>query len=239
MYNVYTTFSPKDYALYGKNCIKTFIDFWPDDMKLYVYYEAKPEVLHDKIIWLDYYSECPDQKIFSEKARRYPQDNFYKAATRFSYKAFTIINHLEKNLGRYNIWLDADCIAVKKIDYSWLCKLHTEDTCVSTLLRKSRAAESGFILTDSSHEQFDLFLKKYAECYRKLKLFNLPEWHDGYILSNIINQYKIKTFNLSPTENRRREQHPFAVGILGEYLDHLKGPRKHQGFSNERLEVWK
>jgi len=238
MYNVYTTFAPKDYPLYGKNCIETFIEYWPEDIKLYVYYEGEPELENDRVVWLDFNTECSDQLIFAEYAKKYPQDSFYKGATRFSYKAYTIINHLEKRLDRYNIWLDGDCTAIKKIPLDWLNKIKHDSCCVSTLLRKTRAAESGFILADNQHEDFNLFLEKYSEFYRGYKLFDLPEWHDGFILSHVIGEFKIKTFNLTPSNTKYAEWHPFVRGVLGEYLDHLKGPRKNLGFSRERLDVW-
>ena len=40
----------------------------------------------------------------------------------------------------------------------------------------------------------------------------------------------LKILNLSGDLN----WHPFVTGILGEYMDHLKGQRKKFGFSKER-----
>lgn len=237
MFNVYTTFSTECYNEYGKRFIETFIDHWPKDIKLYIYYEGLPEIVNNRLIWLDYNRECYEQLYFMERGKNIKQDSFYKGATRFSYKAFTIINHLEKNLDRFNIWLDADCISVKNISIEWLYKLKQDISCISVLMRDTRAIESGFILTDNKHKNYNEFLSLYAKIYREDLIYKLPEWHDGYILTYVIKKLNIPYFDLSPN-NEYREIHPFAAGVLGEYLDHLKGPRKTTSGSKERAKKW-
>jgi len=238
VFNVYTTFDPKDYLVYGKNFIKSFLNNWPEDIKLYIYYEGQPEIDNSRVIWVDFNKECSDQKEFAIRGTKYRQDHFYKGATKFSYKGFTIINHLEKNLDRFNIWLDADTITTNPVTFEWLNSLKSSETCVSVLLRSSRAIESGFILTDNKHPSYNCFLHSYTDYYRKDLLYQLPEWHDGYILTVVLIQNSIPVFNLTPN-NEYAEVHPFSTGILGQCLDHLKGPRKNIGFSQERKKYWR
>jgi hypothetical protein len=120
MFNVYTTFSILDYHVYGSRFIETFLRYWPADIKLYIYYEGQPEIINDRVIWVDFNKECYEQIEFVKRGLHIKQDSFYRGAARFSFKAFTIIKHLEKNLDRYNIWLDADCITVKDVSLDWL-----------------------------------------------------------------------------------------------------------------------
>ena len=47
---VITTFPPNRWEAYGKRMIESFIDNWPNDVKLYVYYEKElPPIKHEKI----------------------------------------------------------------------------------------------------------------------------------------------------------------------------------------------
>jgi hypothetical protein len=238
MFNVYTTFSPADYRLYGSRFIDTFLRYWPHNIKLYIYYEGQPEVINDRVIWVDFNKECYEQREFVKRGLSIKQDSFYRGAARFSYKAFTIIKHLEKNLDRYNIWLDADCITVKDVNIDWLYTLKSGISCVSVLMRNTRAIESGFILTDNQHPEYNTFLSNYANIYRSDEIYRLPEWHDGYILTYVIKRFKIPYFDLSPN-NEYKEIHPFSAGVLGQYLDHLKGPRKTDSGSKERSIFWR
>lgn len=237
MFNLYTTFPKSSYLEYGKNFIDTFIKYWPDTIKLYVYYDGEPEFINDKVVWLDYNEECKDQKEFAERGKNIPQDSFYRGATKFSYKGFTIINHLEKNLDRYNIWMDADCITVNPITEEWLHTLK-DTSCLSVLMRNTRAIETGFILTDNKHKHYNNFINTYADVYRKDIIYSLPEWHDSYVLNHVIYTCNLSYFDLSP-HNEYREIHPFSTGVLGRCLDHLKGPRKYKGHSPERSIFWK
>lgn len=235
MFNVYTTFSKEAYSVYGKRFIHTFLYHWPEEIKLYLYYNGEPEINSDRLI----YSNEPEEQIeFAKRGCTIKQDSFYKGATRFSHKAFAIIHHLEKNIDRYNIWLDADSITVKNINIDWLHSLKSGSSCVSVLMRNTRAIESGFILTDNEHVDYGTFLKAYSDIYRKDEVYKLPEWHDGYVLTYVIKKFKIPYFDLSPN-NEYREIHPFSAGVLGEYLDHLKGPRKTDIGSRERSIFWR
>lgn len=235
MFNVFSTFSPEAYHIYGEKFIQTFLEYWPEDIKLYLYYNGTTKINNSRII----YSREPEEQIeFAKRGMHIKQDDFYRGATRFSHKAFAIINHLEKNIDRYNIWLDADSITVKNIDINWLHTLKSGSSCISVLMRNTRAIESGFILTDNKHVDYKTFLNIYSEIYRKDEIYRLPEWHDGYVLTYVIKKFKIPYFDLSPN-NEYREIHPFSAGVLGEYLDHLKGPRKTDEGSIERKLFWK
>jgi hypothetical protein len=235
MYNVFTTFGPQHQKLYGKNFVETFIRNWPEEVHLYVYYEKDAFVENERVHWLDYHTECPGQADFQYRNKHIEQDSFYKGATRFSYKAFAWIHHLEKRLDRYNIWLDADIITTKPIPYDWLKKVHKEDHAITALMRqKTYHAETGFVLFDNSMEHFNVFLEHYKDFYERDLLFKLPQWHDAYIFTviahDMVKEDDLKILNLSGDLN----WHPFVTGILGEYMDHLKGERKKFGFSKER-----
>lgn len=235
MFNVYTTFSPESYNIYGKRFIQTFLEYWPEEIKLYLYYNGTQEIINNRLVYL---REPEEQLDFAKRGQSIRQDSFYRGATRFSHKAFAIIHHLEKNIDRYNIWLDADTITVKTINTDWLCSLKSGSSCVSVLMRNTRAIESGFILTDNEHQDYQTFLAAYSTIYRNDEIYRLPEWHDGYVLTYVIKKFKIPYFDLSPN-NEYREIHPFSAGVLGEYLDHLKGPRKTDVGSKERNIFWK
>lgn len=100
--------------------------------------------------------------------------------------------------------------------------------------QKTYHAETGFVLFDNSMEHFNIFLEHYKDFYERDLLFKLPQWHDAYIFTviahDMVKEDDLKILNLSGDLN----WHPFVTGILGEYMDHLKGDRKKFGFSKER-----
>ena len=46
---VITTFPPNRWEAYGKRMLESFIENWPDDVKLYVYYEKELQMQLIKI----------------------------------------------------------------------------------------------------------------------------------------------------------------------------------------------
>lgn len=244
MYNVFTTFSIKHYHLYGKNFIDSFIKFWPKDVNLYIYYDSHPPEefinIDNRLHWLNYEEQCPNQKYFADRNKHKTQEPWYMSATRFSYKAYSIITHLNKNITKYSIWLDADTITTKLLPYEWLSSLVADNCYISALLRRSiNCMESGFMIFDTTNVAHKEFVAIYTKMYDEDLLFSLDQWHDAYITTAVISYMekhkKIKVNDLSPKDEIT---HPFVKGVLGEYMDHMKGNRKLQGFSQERLNSW-
>ena len=72
---VITTFPPNRWEAYGKRMLESFVENWPDDVKLYVYYEKElPPLQHEKIIYIDLEKENPD--LVSFKNRKNISGNF-------------------------------------------------------------------------------------------------------------------------------------------------------------------
>ena len=73
------------------------------------------------------------------------------------------------------------------------------------------------------------------------KLFDEKEWHDSYIFDvvrkNLENSEKIKNINISNMGlvDVLNENHVFVASVLGKFMDHKKGNRKQNKWSNELL----
>ena len=90
----------------------------------------------------------------------------------------------------------------------------------------------------------------WRELYEKDTVFNLPQWHDSYVFdcirTTLEGQTNKKNISLSPWG--KDYDHVFVNSVLGDYMDHMKGPRKYKGATpksditnKERLkhEYWK
>lgn len=65
------------------------------------------------------------------------------------------------------------------------------------------------------------------------QLFKLDEWHDAYVFGKCIERIKYvnkhEFFDLTP--EGKGYDHVFINSVLGNYIDHMKGPRKDIGHS--------
>ena len=63
-----TTFNDQGYADYGRRCLASFDEHWPEEVTFHVYYEGqKPELASGRIQYVDLLARCPDLVAF--KAR--------------------------------------------------------------------------------------------------------------------------------------------------------------------------
>ena len=86
-----------------------------------------------------------------------------------------------------------------------------------------------------------LFLEEFERMYEDAEngIFTLEEWHDSFVFGHILNKFKARDPNVLDysAEMYLKEAktggggHPLINGILGTWLDHMKGVRKKEGRS--------
>ena len=77
---------------------------------------------------------------------------------------------------------------------------------------------------------------------QKTEYFLLEEWHDSYVFGDILARYKARDPNVLDysAEMYLKEAktggggHPLINGVLGTWLDHMKGVRKQEGRSRAK-----
>jgi hypothetical protein len=72
----------------------------------------------------------------------------------------------------------------------------------------------------------ETFWERFANQYRKDKLLNQQEWHDSYIFDVVRSSMEADGMINSSITPGYVKGHPFIDSFLGEYMDHLKGPKR-------------
>jgi len=235
---IVSSFSEKGYEQYGKDFIKGFLSRWPDET-LVLYCESPIEVKDKRVITRDllkvpgaeellrklYNSE----EIFKgircsvEKPEQKMYDYRYDAY-RFCRKVLAITHaaSLRENDDKF-AWLDADVKFHETIPPDFLNSVIADDVMISYLGRPWAYTETGFIGFNPKVLGFDRFIEMYLACYSTGAFRWLGQWHDCYVfdmvrtLLSIPGEDMAKGFNI---------EHPFINTVLGEYMDHLKGPER-------------
>jgi hypothetical protein len=125
-------------------------------------------------------------------------------------------------------WVDADVITDKDIPIDFLEGL--VEGVPFCFLGRDTYTETGFLGFNTKHKDFPKFRKNYENQYKKKYLFRQPFYTDCHAFDAA--RVGIEGRNLTPWG--RGVQHVFVDSVLGEYMDHLKGPRKAKGYSPER-----
>jgi hypothetical protein len=257
-----TTFHKEGYDKYGKRMIETFDTCYPKDINLTVYYEGmeKPEIGSERIIYRNYDEICGEKQKAFEVIAKPHQDRvlgpngidprperggkpvtegsrYLFDATRFAHKYYACADFINKSESQYTVWCDADVVAMKPIPNEWLNTLVAEDKYWTRVGRVGKYPECGFMIWNRNHPQHQAYWNLMEQCYDQGSLFQLKEWHDSYVwwaAEGLIEQHT--GINTSIDLGQGFSGHAFVHGVLGEYLDHLKGNRKDLGFSPERIQ---
>jgi hypothetical protein len=223
-----TTFHPQGYSSYGRRLLEGLAEFFPG--KTVSYYEEKPDLEHEKIEHRDLF-QIPGLKEFLEKIKRHPgtdgrgRDGRYDYrynASGFCRKVFAQDSVFDED--RFVFWFDSDCVVKKPIPEDFLESL-LGGTALCFLGRSGDQSytETGFIGFDTKHPDFQKFRSRYLSYFTTGKIFSqLKGWHDCIAFDYA--RQGIEGKNLTP--GGHGVGHVLPDSKMGQYLVHLKGPRK-------------
>lgn len=251
-FSAVTTFNLEKHK-YGIEMINSFFANWPDEVKLTAYIEnASPiddALVKNKIVIKEFHENIPEYRLFKNKFKEKEKytDDFRFNVFRFAHKVYAISKALKDVKTKYLIWLDSDIKTHKKIPISFLHSLVDDTRYLSYLGRENISikhlnySECGFLVFNTEHFIHSQFWRDMMQMYDGGKLFQEKEWHDSYIFDvvriNLENTANIKNINISNMGlvNIKSEDHVFVASVLGQFMDHKKGNRKLNKWSNELL----
>jgi len=251
-FSAVTTFNLEKHK-YGIEMINSFFANWPDEVKLTAYIEnASPiddALVKNKIVIKEFHENIPEYRLFLKKFKEKDKytDDFRFNVFRFAHKVYAISKALKDVKTKYLIWLDSDIKTHKKIPISFLHSLVDDTRYLSYLGRENISikhlnySECGFLVFNTEHFIHSQFWRDMMQMYDGGKLFQEKEWHDSYIFDvvrkNLEINSNIKNINISDMGlvDIKSEDHVFVASVLGKFMDHKKGNRKHNKWSNELL----
>lgn len=241
-YQLVTTMHAAGYNLYGRNMIDSFLKHWTEDQTLVVYAEGfSVETVDSRIVVRDLLTCSPDLVAFKQRHRDNPRANGYidpkqkdpdfkYDAVRFSHKVFALYHAYKNRSADIDsiVWIDADTVTHAAVPKDFLVKRFPLDPGVGIyyLGRQQQYTECGWVVYNCNNQYMETFWERFANQYRKDKLLNQQEWHDSYIFDVVRNTMENEGMincNITPGYVKG---HPFIDSFLGEYMDHLKGPKR-------------
>jgi len=145
------------------------------------------------------------------------------------------------------VWMDADTYVHSPWTYEDFAA-QLPDTSWITYVGRGKGSqtwpECGFYGLNLNHPVCHEFLKEFERVYEEADngIFLLEEWHDSFVFGNILNNMKLQFPNAHDysAEMYLKEAksggggHPLINGVLGKWIDHMKGGRKDAGKSQRK-----
>ena len=219
----------------------------PEQIKIFDAFEALPKLNGFKVKWANdpRANGIPPDDI---KARR-PRDwhkKFKWDAIRFANKTYAVFDACERSKD-WCVWMDADTYVHSDWTYEDFKKQLPNDKWITYVGRGKGSQtwpECGFYGMNLNNAVCKLFLQEFERVYEDAEngIFLLEEWHDSYVFGDILARYKARDPNVLDysAEMYLKEAktggggHPLINGVLGTWLDHMKGVRKNEGRSRPK-----
>ena len=201
--SVITTFHKAGYEQYGKRMIKSFLEKWPKEVKLFVYAEnCQVEETADNLIVRDLHQASPELVKFKETWKNVPKANgdvskdpirskrrdsgkgFKWDAVRFSHKVYAIFACVKECGTDRLMWMDADTYCHSPITLEQLEKLCPREKDICFLGRKGKFSECGLYSMSLQNKQTKRFLREFQRVYDEAEnngIFSMAEWHDSFV----------------------------------------------------------
>lgn len=232
---VCTTFPNNSFDVYSRKMLQSFAQYWPSEIPLLIAVDDDllfPDI--QKIVrpqdaiaigWTPEHAAFVERNKSKDKA-----DNYRFQVTRFCHKIFALERALDAAIAqkksgaqapRYLIWMDADVITEKQVEFSDIQKcLPKPGDAVATMGRKDWPhSECGWMAFDLENGGGGVIRRLY-DAYVSDEILEQQEWHDSWMFDVII-KHGIKMTNLTPDASGLDVwQH----SPMGAWSRHYKGP---------------
>lgn len=246
-YHAVTTCSAEGWDRDGRKMVQSFLKFWPEDISISIFVDGF-SVVGDQLYgdrtprhlmpsWLDEFKARNAAPAKSGlKADKY---NYRFDAVKFAHKvaAYTTLALAQDGADETLIWIDADTEFHAPVTHAFLNRVIDHSAYICWLNRDRKYPECGFFTLDLSHEANSEVMHRLQRLYTHGGLFDMAEWHDSYVLQQVIERAINEGLIPLPgslSGSASNTPHPAINGPLGAILDHKKGDRKYEGRSRPR-----
>jgi len=179
-YRVITTQHEPYYNQIGRDCIASFLEYWPENITMELWAEGfEPDIKDDRLIIKDFEKVRPGLNKFLDLIYPYvPNDpntkDMFTKYKPFWLKGHVIANAMQECDADVFIWLDSDVITNKKIPLEFFENLLPEDTLSVDIPAggkvKGKEAETGFFMLNMKDRNVQTVIKHYVNCHTSLEI---------------------------------------------------------------------
>lgn len=235
-----TSFGPTGYQKYAREGLETFVAHWPGQIVAY-YEHERPELTGTlvnatgtgKLRWVNLFDDVALKNVLGWMIRL-PQTqgkmpdgySFHHDAFKFCRKTFAVRNAAAGYSGPL-FWLDADLRFHEDVPKEVLEDM-MKPAGIAYLGRvEADTSECGFIGFETSKEDVQHFIRRWAGAYVDGSFLELRGWHDCWVFDELLKQSKIPATNLTELVSVGGvAERVFEKSVMGQYGRHLKGSVK-------------
>jgi hypothetical protein len=233
---VITSFNKTYYELIGKDSLKTWMKFWPEELSLTCFVEEFSLPEQERLIQISF-----DQ--FDNEYYKIQKSKIGGQARKFSKKAWSFIHAMENIEADRIIWLDADVLTVKTIPLDLIKSLlpdHVLSTHMGVTYDTKKdgtpgrwfVPETGFFAINKHHPSFENFKSEYRRRYVELDDTDLRRFYDNDVYGSVFESLSVEGLDLCG-DLEKKYKTPLKRTVLGDYLQHYKAKHSKASYVSD------
>jgi hypothetical protein len=232
---IITSFNQRYYDLIGKDCVETWLKYWPKELTLTCYVEEFYLPEHPRLKQISFDVFKPEYYEF--------QSTSNKQVQKFAKKAWSFIHAMENSTADRIVWLDADVLSVDHLPLKLLQDVLPSDvlsthmgvtytTAKDGSLGRWFVPETGFFAVNTHHPQFKEFASEYKRHYVERDNSMLRRFYDNDVYGYVFEKLKAPGNDLCKDFTKGYKT-PLRHTVLGPYIEHYKAKHSKHEFSLE------
>ena len=221
--------------------IESFIEHWPKDCQLHVYWqEQEPEIIRDNIVYHELYKVQPQLKRWVDQHKD-PKYNGWREdrgqyvwkndGVKFSHKVFAQTHRIKNSKANVLLYSDADTVYIAKPNLDYLREICPDDSLCTFFDRPKLRDETGFYMHNPQHPKAKEWANRLEEIYLSGEIWTYAEDRaaDQYTMAYGRDSFKdCVQMDLLKYHKKLKlsKKSPVPNSPLGKFLDHLKGNKK-------------
>jgi hypothetical protein len=224
------------YNMIGKDCIASFLKFWPKEVTMELWAEGfTPDIKHDRLVIKDFEKINPRFRDFESLMFSSTDDHKVLSKRNFWLKGHVALTALEEFDSDVFIWLDSDVVTHSNITLEYLNKLIPEDVLSVDIPAggkgRDKEAETGFFALNLKHPLANEVIEYYKDYHTSLKMLTTARYMETSVWWEAIRQANKKGAKVNHLTTTNDHLMPFMYTELANYMRHWVAPTNKSQYS--------
>jgi hypothetical protein len=227
------------YDLIGRDCIESFLKYWPEEISIELWAENfMPDIVHPRLIIKDWNKINPRFNNFVSLIESKTSNPKVLSRKKFWMKGHVILSAIEECESDVFIWLDSDVVTHSHIPLDYINNLIPNNTLSVDIPAGGKAknleAETGFFGLNLRHKMSPLVIDYYRYCHTSDEILRVNRNLETAVWWNAIVDCERRGAVTNHLVSTVDSLVPFMHTEIAEYMRHWVTPSNKNAYSRGR-----
>lgn len=228
------------YDLIGRDCIESFLKYWPEEISIELWAENFiPDIIHPRLIIKDWNKINPRFNNFVSLIESKTSNPKVLSRKKFWMKGHVVLTAMEECESDVFIWLDSDIVTHSDLPLSYIEQLIPENFLAVDIPAggkgKGKEVESGFFGLNLNHPDSTEVISYYRDCHTTDMILNVNRNLETAVWWNSVEKQRKNGAQVNHLKSTKDLLMPFMYTELSQYMRHWVSPKNKSAYGKGNL----